>query len=128
MVNVENGKRKAQEQLRQRASELMLEGPTESNGRAQQHFEAVAWLSLQDAGLLVQLFQMEQTLFRPIHYRLTDGADIKLITRCARRHARELKLTRSRLPVTLLIRADEFCFSQHAAMHCSLDLRFRRAF
>jgi hypothetical protein len=29
------------------------------------------------------------------------------------------------LPVTLLIRADEFCIGQHVALHCSLDLRFR---
>ena len=34
---------------------------------------------------------------------------------------------RSRLPVTLLIRADEFCIGQHVTLHCSLDLRFRRA-
>jgi hypothetical protein len=32
------------------------------------------------------------------------------------------------LPVTLLIRADEFGISQHMAMHCLLDPRFRRAF
>jgi hypothetical protein len=31
------------------------------------------------------------------------------------------------LPVTLLIRADEFCIGQHVTLHCSLDLRFRRA-
>ncbi len=30
------------------------------------------------------------------------------------------------LPVTLLICADEFCVSQHMALHSSLDLRFRR--
>jgi hypothetical protein len=34
----------------------------------------------------------------------------------------------SRLPVTLLIRADEFRISQHVVLHCSLDLRFHRAF
>jgi hypothetical protein len=67
----------------------MPEGPTGQWPRP-----TVVLLSLQDAGLLVQLFQMEQTLFRPIHYRLTDGTDIKLITRRASRHARELKLTR----------------------------------
>jgi hypothetical protein len=32
------------------------------------------------------------------------------------------------LPVALLIRADELCVGQHVALHCSLDLRFRRAF
>ena len=32
------------------------------------------------------------------------------------------------LPVTLLIRADELCTGQYVALHCSLDLRFRRAF
>jgi hypothetical protein len=31
-----------------------------------------------------------------------------------------------RLPVTLLIRADEFCIGQYVALHCSLDLRFCR--
>jgi len=31
-----------------------------------------------------------------------------------------------RLPVTLLIGADEFCICQYVALHCSLDLRFRR--
>ena len=33
-----------------------------------------------------------------------------------------------RLPVTLLIRADELCIGQYVALHCLLDLRFRRAF
>jgi hypothetical protein len=32
----------------------------------------------------------------------------------------------SGLGVTLLIRADEICIRQHVALHCSLDLRFRR--
>ena len=32
------------------------------------------------------------------------------------------------LTVTLLIRADEFCIDQHVSLHCSLDLRFCRAF
>ena len=31
------------------------------------------------------------------------------------------------LPVTFLVRADEPCIGQHVALHCSLDLRFRRA-
>ena len=31
------------------------------------------------------------------------------------------------LPVTFLVRADELCIGQHVALHCSLDLRFRRA-
>jgi hypothetical protein len=31
-----------------------------------------------------------------------------------------------RLPVTLLIRADEFYIGQYVAPHCSLNLRFRR--
>ena len=31
------------------------------------------------------------------------------------------------LPVTFLVRADELCTGQHVALHCSLDLRFRRA-
>jgi hypothetical protein len=30
------------------------------------------------------------------------------------------------LPVTLLICADELCIGQYVALHCSLDLRFRR--
>ena len=32
-----------------------------------------------------------------------------------------------RLPITLLIRANELRIGQHVALHCSLDLRFRRA-
>jgi len=32
-----------------------------------------------------------------------------------------------RLPVTLLIGADELCIGQYVAVHRSLDLRFRRA-
>ena len=35
---------------------------------------------------------------------------------------------RSQLLVTLLIPADEFCFSQHMAMHCSLDLAISSRF
>jgi hypothetical protein len=35
---------------------------------------------------------------------------------------RIIALHRSMLPVTLLIRADEFCIGQHVALHCSLDL------
>ena len=31
------------------------------------------------------------------------------------------------LPVTLLIRANEFCIGQYVALHRPLDLRFRRA-
>ena len=31
-----------------------------------------------------------------------------------------------RLPVTLLIRADELCIGEHVALHRSLDLQFRR--
>src|SRR5262249_58315683 len=31
-----------------------------------------------------------------------------------------------RLPVTLLIGADQLCICQYVALHCSLDLRFRR--
>src|SRR6516225_10828663 len=30
------------------------------------------------------------------------------------------------LPITLLKRADELCIGQYVALHCSLDLRFRR--
>ena len=30
------------------------------------------------------------------------------------------------LPFTFLVRADELCIGQHVALHCSLDLRFRR--
>jgi hypothetical protein len=32
------------------------------------------------------------------------------------------------LPVTFLIGADEFCISEHVALHCLLDPRFGRAF
>ena len=32
-----------------------------------------------------------------------------------------------RLPITLLIRADELRIGQHVALHSLLDLRFRRA-
>src|SRR5262249_44987328 len=33
-----------------------------------------------------------------------------------------------KLPVTLLKCADELCIGQYVALHCSLDLRFRRVF
>jgi hypothetical protein len=35
--------------------------------------------------------------------------------------------SRTWLPVTLLIRADELCIGKYVAPHCSLDLRFCRA-
>ena len=51
---------------------------------------------------------------------VADDTPIKV-----RQHARVM--CGYRLPITLLVRADQFCIGQHVALHCSLDLRFCRA-
>jgi hypothetical protein len=65
--------------------------------------------------------------------RVNLGFGGKAETSAIQRYVRLWPLSRGksvravrRLPVTLLICADELCIGEYVTLHCSLDLRFRR--